>query len=482
MNTNIKQLPLGPRSRAAAARDGSILDQILAGYPNAGLLPNERIEVLSAAQAIRIQIANHPMNGRHYDDTMINEAVADAIFDELQPLLGRHPGGKRGFEYNPNLTQAWSPDFYEPKDPASLPPRACFYAGHYYPRELVATVAPGGRGKSLMSHAESLAMITGKPLLGELPSRPLRVLMMNYEDHQDELERRFEGARKHYGISKDDVRGRIIISSVKADEMCFAKEEGEGVQIAEDVVERLRETIKRHKIDVVIIDPWVSAHSVGHNDVHKVQPIVTMFKDLAEDEGCCIELVVHPRKVPGEKDLDEQDMLGSVGLPNKTRDVRVLNAMTAAEASKYGIEPWAVADYLRLDNTKHTRRRSVAPVWRRKISVNLGNGSGPLDRRTEVGVVTPWSPPTAESLAADLAPEQTDAIKAGIAGGFDREDQRADKWAGKAVAQALGLDLSTAAGKAKAKSTLAGLIKSAALKQETREDDQRRPRKHIPVA
>src|SRR5271163_456903 len=95
------------------------------------------------------------------------------------------------------------------------------------------------------------------------------------------------------------------------------------------------------KIDVVIIDPWVSAHSVGHNDIHKVQPIVTMFKDLAEDTGACIELVIHPRKSPGEQALDEQDIIGSVGLPNKTREVRVLNAMTAAEASKYGIEPWA---------------------------------------------------------------------------------------------------------------------------------------------
>ena len=129
-------------------------------------------------------------------------------------------------------------------------------------------------------------------------------------------------------MSKEDVRGRIIIESVKADVMCFAKEDGDGVQIVESVVESLRETIEQNKIDVVIIDPWVSAHSVGHNDIHKVQPIVTMFKDLADDTGACIELVIHPRKSPGEQALDEQDIIGSVGLPNKTRDVRVLNAMT----------------------------------------------------------------------------------------------------------------------------------------------------------
>ena len=64
--------------------------------------------------------------------------------------------------------------------------------------------------------------------------------MMNYEDHQDELERRFEAARKHYGVSKEEVRGRIIIESVKADVMCFAKETDDGVQIAEAVVDHLR--------------------------------------------------------------------------------------------------------------------------------------------------------------------------------------------------------------------------------------------------
>jgi hypothetical protein len=298
----------------------------------------------------------------------------------------------------------------------------------------------------------------------------------------DELERRFEAARKHYGVSKDDVRGRIIIDSVKADVMSFAKEGDEGIQIAEPVVASLRETIERNKIDVVIIDPWVSAHSVDHNDIHKVQPIVTMFKDLAEDTGACIELVVHPRKT-AEKDLTEEDMIGSVGLPNKTRDVRVLNKMAPADAAKYGIEPWAVGDYFRVDNVKHTHKRSTKPVWRRKISVSLGNrGPGLLDFATDVGVVTQWTPPTAESLLADLTPEQIVAIKAAVDGGLDRANAQAEKWAGRAVGRALGWDVDTGADKARAKSTLSGLIKGGHLKEVTKDDEKSRPRKHVAVA
>jgi len=336
--TKLKQLT--PNSSEARARDGAILNQILGEYPpGVGLQPEGRKAVLKKTQEIRFELARHPQ-WRNVEN--IDDSIAGAIFREIEPLIGKYPGSQMGFKFNPILADtrsAWCPDFYEPKDPATLPHRECFYGGHYYPKELVATVAPGGRGKSLLSHVESLVMIAGKPLLGESPSRRLRVLMMNYEDKQDELERRFEAARKHYGVSKEDVRGRIIIASVQADEMCFAKDEGDGVQIVESAVESLRETIEQNKIDVVIIDPWVSAHSVGHNDIHKVQPIVTMFKDLAEDAGPCIELVIHPRKSQGEQALDEQDIIGSVGLPNKTRDVRVLNAMTAAEAVvRHGFE------------------------------------------------------------------------------------------------------------------------------------------------
>jgi hypothetical protein len=416
-------LPTGPIARA---RDNAILDQILDAYTDKGLRPEERRAVLEETRETRLYIV------RQYQDKYGNEltdlSVANTIFQAIEPLIGKYPGYKMDFRYNPLLIGTrsfWRPDFYEPKDPETLPQRECFYDGHYYPRELVATVAPGGRGKSLLSHAEGLVMITGKPLLGVSPSRRLRVLMMNYEDKQDELERRHEAARKHYGVSKEDVRGRIIIASVQADEMCFAKDEGDGVQIVESAVESLRETVERNKIDVVIIDPWVSAHSVGHNDIHKVQPIVTMFKDLAEDTGACIELVIHPRKSQGEQALDEQDIIGSVGLPNKTRDVRVLNAMTAAEASKWGVEPWAMSDYFRVDNPKHTHTRSSRPAWRRKISVSLGNGSG-LIAPTSVGVVTSWAPPTVESVVGELTSEQIAAIKVEVAADMDDADQRAD--------------------------------------------------------
>ena len=124
-----------------------------------------------------------------------------------------------------------------------------------------------------------------------------------------------------------------------------------------------------------------------------------MFKAIAQATNAAIEIVAHSRK-PNGRELTEDDALGSVAFVNKTRDVRVLNKMDDIEAAKNGIQPWQAGDYFRVDNPKHTHRRSAVPVWRQKISVSLGNkGPGLMDFASEVGVVAEWSPPSKEDVA-----------------------------------------------------------------------------------
>jgi len=118
-----------------------------------------------------------------------------------------------------------------------------------------------------------------------------------------------------------------------------------------------------------------------------------------------------------------------------------------------------MSDYFRVDNPKHTHKRSARPVWRQKISVSLGNGVG-LTPATEVGVVVPWAPPTAESVVAGLTPDQIAAIKAEVSAEMDDADQKAYRWGGKAVAKVLGLNVDDKGDKAKVKMTLAALIKA----------------------
>ena len=53
------------------------------------------------------------------------------------------------------------------QDPTTIAPLEGLLSGHYWRGEVGITVAPGGVGKSILSIAEALAAITGKPLLSE---------------------------------------------------------------------------------------------------------------------------------------------------------------------------------------------------------------------------------------------------------------------------------------------------------------------------
>jgi hypothetical protein len=159
-------------------------------------------------------------------------------------------------------------------------------------------------------------------------------------------------------------------------------------------------------------------------------------------------------------------MAGAFKAVNKARDVRVLNKMEVSTARKFGLASWEADDCFRVDPPKHTHTRSLAPSWRRKVSVSLGNGGkGPLAKSSEVGVVVAWTPPTAASIVDGIEPAQIEAIKAKVGAGADRADSRAKDWAGIAVAEVLGLDLTNEAQKSKASATIKALTKSGHFKQ-----------------
>jgi hypothetical protein len=86
------------------------------------------------------------------------------------------------------------------------------------------------------------------------------------------------------------------------------------------------------------------------------------------------------------------------------------------------------------------------------------------------------------SLVDGLTAEQIAAIKANVAAGTDREDSRADDWAGKAVAKVLGLDVVDKGQRAKAKITLTALTKSGHFKPEKRQSKSAKGRKCVHLA
>ena len=107
-------------------------------------------------------------------------------------------------------------------------------------RYLALTVAPGGLGKSSLVNAEVLAMVTGRPLLGSKPTRPLRVWLWNGEDDRDEAERRITAAAVHYGVTAGDIGDRLFLDSGRDRPMMLVAQGRDGPIAAREQVDAFR--------------------------------------------------------------------------------------------------------------------------------------------------------------------------------------------------------------------------------------------------
>ena len=159
--------------------------------------------------------------------------------------------------------------------PASeIPPRQWLYGRHLIRGFLSLTVAPGGVGKSSMVLVEALAMVPGRPLLGDAPPEPLRVWVWNSEDPREEIERRISAACLQYNIQSEDIADRLMIESGRDVPIQLATANGADVQVAEPVTEDLIAAIQTCKVDVLVIDPFVTSHLVPENDTTAMNAVV----------------------------------------------------------------------------------------------------------------------------------------------------------------------------------------------------------------
>jgi hypothetical protein len=362
--------------------------------------------------------------------------------------------------------------------PAALPQREWLYGRHFIRRFISADIAPGGLGKSSLVIAETIAMVSGKPLLGDQPAGKLRVWLVNLEDPLDELNRRIAATALHYGITPDDIGDRLFVDSGRDAAMVIATDSRDGVKIAVPVVDAIRSEIVEKRIDVMLVDPFVASHAVPENDNAKVATVARQWATIAEETGCAIGLVHHARKPGPGQSLGVDDARGASALVNAVRSVRVLNQMTEKEGENAGIGDNA-RSYFSVSNGKaNLAPPSEKATWRKFVSVALGNGPPTNPDGDWIGVVEAWHWPNAfdNVSVADLK-----EVQKRIAEGEWRADQRAKNWAGNLVAQVLGFDLSAREARASVKTLLKTWVQTDALREVTRLDAERHSRTFIEV-
>jgi hypothetical protein len=352
---------------------------------------------------------------------------------------------------------------------ADIPRRMWLYGRHLLRRFVSVDVAAGGTGKSSVKIGESLAMASGRNLYGvEIHDGPLNVWLYNLEDPAEESERRIHATAKWFHISADDVDGRLFVDSGRDQRCVIATETEYGARIAQPVYEQIKAQLLERKIDVLIIDPFVSSHEVSENDNRAIDAVVKAWGRLADECNCSINLVHHVRKGNGTE-ANADSARGAKSLVDAARSVIVFNRMSPDEAAMAGVAEDQRGFYFRTQNDKANLAPPDKASWYRMNNVSLDNGD-------QVGVACSWKWP---ELFEGISKHHLVAAQKAVANGEWRADPRSTGWVGIPIAKVLDLDPEKH--RKRIAKVIAEWVGNEALVVVEKQDDQRRPRKFVEV-
>ncbi|MBL6931822.1 MAG: AAA family ATPase, partial [Rhodospirillales bacterium] len=260
-----------------------------------------------------------------------------------------------------------------------IPLREFVYGKHLIRKFTSATISPGGVGKTTLMMIEAVAMAAQQSLLGvKIYEKNLRVLHINLEDPQDELNRRYYAILDHFNLDHVDIGKRVFIHSGRDRKVILAEKGDNGLVIQTPDVDQLRTQIIENSIDVVSIDPLVKSHYADENDNKAIDSVLDIFAQLANDTNTAIDLAHHVRKTPtGIVGLagDINQARGASALAGAVRAARTLTVMSTKEAEGFGIQGERSRWYVREDDAKGNMSPPAEnAVWMERHSITIDNG------------------------------------------------------------------------------------------------------------
>lgn len=301
-----------------------------------------------------------------------------------------------------------TPTPFEWIDPHLIPPREWLYDTHLIRKFVSLTVSPGGLGKSSLALIEALSLAIGRPLFADATVHepdPLRVWYWNGEDPQNETQRRVVAACVHYGLKPADFAGRLFTDTGREQVLTLGQIVRGEIALDEDLFVAIEEQMIAARIDVLILDPFVSAHRLGENDNNAIDAVIKRLGKLADRTNAAVEIVHHVRKPSGGNTAatDVNDARGASALLGGVRSARVLNVMSEDIAEAAAVPRDLRHRYFSITEGKANMSAKAADAsWRFLESVALGNQTD--TRKTDnVGVVTYFKLPEAARVTEDLS-------------------------------------------------------------------------------
>jgi hypothetical protein len=303
------------------------------------------------------------------------------------------------------------------EDDEPIPPRGWLLGNVLCRRFLSSLVADGGVGKTAVRIAQCLALATGRPLTGEHVFQRCRVLLVSLEDDRDELRRRVEAARLHYGISRSELRGWLFLATpgIKAGKLAMTEN---GAHKAGALAAELAAVIVRRSIDVICLDPFVKSHGVEENANNAIDFVAGLLAQIAIDYDCAVDVPHHMSKGPADPGNANRGR-GAGAFKDAARLVYTLAPMSEDEAKQFGIGADERRRLIRMDGGKVNIAAPAADAkWFRLIGVPIGNSTDLYPTGDDVQTIEVWEPPDFwAEISTAIANEILDKIEAGLPDG-----------------------------------------------------------------
>jgi len=356
------------------------------------------------------------------------------IIDTSQKWIG--PFIKQSIQSSDGPAEPFKLKGFTVRPSSEIPCRRWLYGDTYLAGAVTGTIAPGGAGKSVLTLAEAIA-IAAMPsngeqmhsLLGKWTRRGLKVAYLNLEDDAEEQERRAAAVIENYDLDASILPERLLIADSDSFGLSLI-EMSDGQAVLQPDIEKLEATIKANSVDVLIIDPFVSTHSVGENDNVAIDKAIKALGRVARSTGACIHLVHHVAKLRGDT-LTQDSARGASAFVDGLRALRGVVRMTQSEAEGAGLQ--SLDGYIRAESMKANYAKPEKGDWYHLKSHTLGNGES-------VGVPLPWKYPdamdvfdAAEARQAILAIQEAQPVRI--------DPQTHGEWVGTIVGEVMGWDV-----------------------------------------
>lgn len=252
-------------------------------------------------------------------------------------------------------------------------------------RRLVSlVVGQPGIGKSQYLVQGGVAMASGRPFGGYVPSGAHKVVILSPEDEADILVDRIEAMASALGADMGILEHNLRI--VHHDDSCVLFEPGPAGAKMTDIGRSFFAEVEGFGADVVCLDPMAELHRLPEMDNGSMHELMATLRTRARAGNYAVVLAHHSVKPDkGEAPPTIHTARGAGATGASIRHADVFSELSKKEREDFGITDEAAPDYIRRDVVKSSyRRRPGRPTYFKRVEVAVNDTTAPALEMVEL--------------------------------------------------------------------------------------------------